>query len=111
MKLEEFSSFSRVSREDILKSYKGLRYTRDNCSYFLYFIFNSEKCVYIGETSNIFWRIVKHKAKCGEDAVIYLKEYEDKEMVLKLEKHFIRKLKPMFNTRHCYAGQMELFTT
>ncbi len=82
---------------------------KENRSYFLYLIFDSGTCVYVGETSNIFWRVIKHKDKCSEGAVIYLQEYPDKEDVLKLEKHYIRMLKPKFNNRYCQINQLELF--
>ncbi|WP_460881160.1 GIY-YIG nuclease family protein [Pontibacter rugosus] len=82
---------------------------KENRSYFLYLIFDSETCVYVGETSNIFWRVVKHKDKCSDGAAIYLQEYQDKEEVLKLEKHYIRILKPKFNSRYCQPHQLELF--
>ncbi|WP_210466868.1 GIY-YIG nuclease family protein [Rufibacter roseolus] len=108
MRLEDFKAYS---REEVLRNFKKLRYIRDNKTYFLYLIFNSGSCVYVGETSNIFWRIVKHRDKCAEESVIYLREYPDKEMVLKLEKHYIRILKPMFNNRYCQTGQLELFAT
>ncbi|KAA3435916.1 GIY-YIG nuclease family protein [Rufibacter hautae] len=101
--------FSKYNREEVLKKYKALRYIRDNNSYFLYLIFTAGACVYVGETSNIFWRIVKHKDKCGSDSVIYMQEHPDKEAVLRLEKHYIRVLKPKFNSRYCQAGQLELF--
>jgi predicted GIY-YIG superfamily endonuclease len=106
MGIEDFSAYS---RGEVLRSYKGLRNVRDNKSYFLYLIFTSGSCVYVGETSNIFWRIVKHRDKCVEETVIYLREYSDKETVLKLEKHYIRILKPMFNNRYCSKNQLELF--
>lgn len=93
----------------MLKAYKHLRYVRDNTSYFLYFIYEGASCVYVGETSNIFWRMAKHKAKCTDHSVIYLQEFPDKEQVLRLERHYIRVLKPKFNNRFCYEGQLELF--
>ncbi|WP_229972911.1 GIY-YIG nuclease family protein [Pontibacter harenae] len=101
--------FDGLSRREVLREYKKLRYVKNNSSYFLYFIFDSGECVYVGETSNIFWRVVKHKDKCTEEAVIYLREYQDKQEVLKLEKHYIRVLKPKFNNRYCLEGQLELF--
>ncbi|WP_169788223.1 GIY-YIG nuclease family protein [Rufibacter tibetensis] len=106
MRLEDFSTYS---REEVLRNFKEFRYVRDNQSYFLYLIFTAGACVYVGETSNIFWRIVKHRDKCADDSIIYLQEYPDKDVVLKLEKHYIRVLKPMFNSRYCQAGQLELF--
>ncbi|MCC9138799.1 hypothetical protein LN995_20445 [Pontibacter silvestris] len=60
-------------------------------------------------TSNIFWRVIKHKDKCSADSVIYFQEYQDKEEVLKLEKYYIRMLKPKFNSRYCQPDQLELF--
>ena len=101
--------FLRYSRREVLKQYRKLRYVRDNQSYFLYLIFTSGSCVYVGETSSIFWRIIKHKDKCSAESVIYLQEYQDKEEVLKLEKHYIRMLKPKFNSRYCQPHQLELF--
>ncbi|MCC9167896.1 GIY-YIG nuclease family protein [Pontibacter harenae] len=103
------TEFQRLSRREVLKEYRRLRYVKNNRSYFLYFIFESGECVYVGETSNIFWRMVKHKGKCSEQSVICLKEYHDKQEVLKLEKHYIRTLKPKFNNRYCLEGQLELF--
>ena len=105
----QLSGFRRYSRREVLKSYRSLRYVRDNDSYFLYLIFEAGTCVYVGETSNIFWRIVKHRDKCSEGTVIYLQEYPDKEQVLRLEKHCIRMLKPTFNNRYCQPNQLELF--
>jgi predicted GIY-YIG superfamily endonuclease len=105
----QLSRFRRYSRREVLMNYRGLRYVRDNDSYFLYLIFDAGTCVYVGETSNIFWRIVKHKDKCSAEAVIYLREYPDKEQVLRLEKHYIRMLKPKFNNRYCQPDQLELF--
>ncbi|WP_347160354.1 GIY-YIG nuclease family protein [Pontibacter chitinilyticus] len=102
-------TFKKYSRNEVLKKYRHLRYVRDNSTYFLYFIFDGGECVYVGETSNIFWRVVKHKDKCSPEAVICLQEYPDKQEVLKLEKHFIRVLKPKFNSRYCLEGQLELF--
>lgn len=101
--------FFRYSREEVLKQYRKLRYVRDNQSYFLYLIFDADTCVYVGETSNIFWRIIKHKDKCSSGSVIYLQEHPEKEEVLKLEKHYIRMLKPKFNSRYCRPEQLELF--
>ncbi|MFB9865684.1 GIY-YIG nuclease family protein [Rufibacter immobilis] len=108
MKVDDFSAYN---REEVLKNYKELRYVKDNKSYFLYLIFTAGACVYVGETCNIFWRVIKHKSKCAQDSVIYLQEYSDKERVLKLEKHYIRILKPMFNNRYCSKNQLELFLT
>ncbi|MFT2011458.1 GIY-YIG nuclease family protein [Pontibacter sp. 13R65] len=105
----QLDKFHRYSRGGVLKQYRKLRYIRENKMYFLYLIFDSGTCVYVGETSNIFWRIIKHKDKCSAESVIYLQEYQDKEEVLRLEKHYIRKLKPKFNNRYCQAGQLELF--
>ena len=101
--------FNKYSRREVLKEYRTLRYVRDNDSYFLYLIFEAGTCVYVGETSNIFWRIVKHKDKCSDAALIYFQEYPDKEQVLRLEKHYIRMLKPIFNNRYCQPSQLELF--
>ncbi|GHA81150.1 GIY-YIG nuclease family protein [Pontibacter akesuensis] len=98
-----------LSRREVLRAYKHLRYVRDNTSYFLYFIVEGGVCVYVGETSNIFWRMAKHKAKCTEASRIYLQEYGDKEQVLRLERHYIRTLKPKYNNRFCLEGQLELF--
>ncbi|MFD3003642.1 GIY-YIG nuclease family protein [Pontibacter toksunensis] len=105
----QLSRFRRYSRREVLANYKRLRYIRDNNSYFLYLIFEADTCVYVGETSNIFWRIIKHKDKCSDEAVIYFQEYSDKEEVLRLEKHYIRMLKPKFNSRYCQPHQLELF--
>lgn len=105
----QLNGFRRYSRREVLKSYRGLRYVRDNDSYFLYLIFEADTCVYVGETSNIFWRIVKHRDKCSDAALIYFQEYPDKEQVLRLEKHYIRTLKPIFNNRYCQPNQLELF--
>ena len=99
----------KYSRREVLRAYKHLRYVRDNTSYFLYFIMEAGVCVYVGETSNIFWRMAKHKAKCTGTSLIYLQEYENKEQVLRLERHYIRMLKPKFNNRYCLEGQLELF--
>jgi predicted GIY-YIG superfamily endonuclease len=99
----------KYSRREVLKEYRKLRYVRDNQSYFLYLIFDAGTCVYVGETSNIFWRIIKHKDKCSDESVIYLQEYPNKEEVLRLEKHHIRVLKPKFNSRYCQPSQLELF--
>ncbi|WP_183906777.1 GIY-YIG nuclease family protein [Rufibacter immobilis] len=93
----------------MFKKYKQLRYTKNNNSFFLYLIYTAGTCVYVGETSNIFWRVTKHKAKCTAGSVIYLREYPEKETVLRLEKHYIRMLKPKFNSRYCQANQLELF--
>ncbi|WP_276499879.1 GIY-YIG nuclease family protein [Pontibacter litorisediminis] len=98
-----------LSRREVLREYRHLRYVRDNTSYFLYFIMEAGVCVYVGETSNIFWRMAKHKAKCTEASQIYLQEYENKEQVLRLERHYIQTLKPKFNNRFCQEGQLELF--
>lgn len=103
------TEFHRYSRREVLKKYKELRYIRNNASYFLYLIFDDTNFVYVGETSNIFWRMVKHKAKCTEDSMIYLQEYNDKEQVLRLERHYIRVLKPKFNNRYCLINQIEIF--
>ena len=105
----QLNRFRRYSRREVLTNYRSLRYVRDNDSYFLYLIFDAGTCVYVGETSNIFWRIVKHKDKCSDGTVIYLQEYPDKEQVLRLEKHYIRMLKPIFNNRYCQPNQLELF--
>lgn len=72
---------------------------KENRFYFLYLIFDSGTYAYAGEISNIFWRATKHKDKCSAGAVIYLQEYQDKEEVLRLEKHFIHILKPKLNNR------------
>ncbi|MCC9167977.1 GIY-YIG nuclease family protein [Pontibacter harenae] len=101
--------FHNYNRKDLLKEFRHLRYVKNNRSYFLYFIFECGECIYVGETSNIFWRMVKHKGKCSDTTVIYLEEYQDKQEVLKLEKHYIRTLKPKFNNRYCLEGQLELF--
>ncbi|WP_162055938.1 GIY-YIG nuclease family protein [Pontibacter pamirensis] len=101
--------FRQYRRREVLHQYRSWRYVKENRSYFLYLIFDSGTCVYVGETSNIFWRVIKHKDKCSEGAVIYLQEYPDKEDVLKLEKHYIRMLKPKFNNRYCQINQLELF--
>ncbi|WP_066837151.1 GIY-YIG nuclease family protein [Rufibacter ruber] len=101
--------FINYSKEEVFKKYKQLRYTKNNNSYFLYLIYTTGTCVYVGETSNIFWRIVKHKNKCSNESVICLQEHSDKKTVLKLEKHLIRVLKPKFNSRYCQATQLELF--
>jgi predicted GIY-YIG superfamily endonuclease len=106
MILENLSSYG---RKEVLKAFKHLRYVRDNSTYFLYFIFEGGDCIYVGETSNIFWRMAKHRAKCTDTSLIYLQEYKSKEEVLRLEKHFIRMLKPKFNNRYCLEGQLELF--
>ena len=106
VRLHEFRQYR---RREVLHQYRKLRYVKANRSYFLYLIFDMGTCVYVGETSNIFWRIVKHKDKCSDEAVIYLHEYPDKEQVLRLEKHYIRILKPMFNSRYCQPNQLELF--
>ncbi|WP_370457664.1 GIY-YIG nuclease family protein [Rufibacter sp. XAAS-G3-1] len=82
---------------------------KGNNSHFLYLIFTAGDCVYVGETSNIFWRIMKHKAKCNNDSEVYLQEHPEKRTVLILEKHFIRVFKPKFNKRYCQASQLELF--
>ncbi len=103
------ADFKKYDRSQALKEYKSLRYIKENKSYFLYLIFNAEVCVYVGETSNLFWRLIKHKAKCSQESVIYLKEYADKATVLQQEKHYIRMLKPIFNIRYCSASQLELF--
>ena len=97
------------SRKEVLMNYRSLRYVRDNNSYFLYLIFDAGTCVYVGETSNIFWRIIKHKDKSSTESLIYLQEYPGKEQVLRLEKHYIRMLKPKFNNRYCQPDQLELF--
>ncbi|MDX5422291.1 MAG: GIY-YIG nuclease family protein [Hymenobacteraceae bacterium] len=102
-------NLKKYSRREVLREYRHLRYVRDNTTYFLYFIFDAGHCVYVGETSNIFWRMVKHRAKCTEESVVYLQEFADKEQVLRLERHFIRRLKPKFNNRFCLEGQLELF--
>jgi predicted GIY-YIG superfamily endonuclease len=106
MILENLSSYG---RKEVLKAFKHLRYVRDNSTYFLYFIFEGGDCIYVGETSNIFWRMAKHRDKCTDTSLIYLQEYKSKEEVLRLEKHFIRMLKPKFNNRYCQEGQLELF--
>ncbi|WP_162055974.1 GIY-YIG nuclease family protein [Pontibacter pamirensis] len=105
----QLREFRQYSRREVLKRYRKLRHVRDNKSYFLYLIFDSGTCVYVGETSNIFWRVIKHKDKCADGSMIYLQEYQDKEEVLKLEKHYIRMLKPKFNNRYCQINQLELF--
>jgi predicted GIY-YIG superfamily endonuclease len=105
----DLTEFKKYSRREVLKKYRKLRYVRDNDTYFLYLIFDAGTCVYVGETSNIFWRIIKHRDKCSEGTVIYLQEYPDKEQVLRLEKHYIRTLKPIFNNRYCQPHQLELF--
>lgn len=105
----QLSRFRRYSRREVLVNYRSLRYVRDNDTYFLYLIFDVGTCVYVGETSNIFWRIVKHRDKCSEGTEIYLQEYPDKQQVLRLEKHYIRMLKPIFNNRYCQPQQLELF--
>ncbi|MBJ6120084.1 GIY-YIG nuclease family protein [Pontibacter sp. BT310] len=102
-------SLKTYSRKEVLKAFKHLRYVRDNNTYFLYLIFEGDDCVYVGETSNIFWRMAKHKAKCSDNSQVILREYMSKEEVLRLEKHFIRMLKPKFNNRYCLEGQLELF--
>ncbi|WP_205504629.1 GIY-YIG nuclease family protein [Rufibacter psychrotolerans] len=101
--------FIKYSRGEVFRKYKQLRYTKDNDSYFLYLIYTAGTCVYVGETSNIFWRIVKHKNKCSKESLIYLQEHSNKETVLILEKHLIMVLKPKFNSRYCQAAQLELF--
>jgi len=105
----QLNRFRRYSRGEVLTNYRSLRYVRNNNSFFLYLIFDAGSCVYVGETSNIFWRIIKHKDKCPDGAVIYFQEYPDKEQVLRLEKHYIRMLKPIFNNRYCQPNQLELF--
>ncbi|MCC9168918.1 GIY-YIG nuclease family protein [Pontibacter harenae] len=105
----QLSGFQRYSRREVLANYRSLRYVKNNGSYFLYLIFGANICVYVGETSNIFWRIIKHKDKCSDDALIYLQEHQDKEEVLRFEKHYIQMLKPKFNSRYCQPDQLELF--
>ncbi|WP_347160468.1 GIY-YIG nuclease family protein [Pontibacter chitinilyticus] len=105
----QLQGYKKYSRREVLKEYRKLRHIRDNQSYFLYLIFDDDTCVYVGETSNIFWRIIKHKDKCSAASVIYLQEHPDKEEALKLEKHYIRMLKPKFNSRYCQPDQLELF--
>lgn len=104
-----FPNSKKYSRREVLRAYKHLRYVRENTSYFLYFIMDAGVCVYVGETRNIFWRMAKHKAKCTEISQIYLQEYENREQVLRLERHYIQTLKPKFNNRFCQEGQLELF--
>lgn len=104
-----FREFRQYNRREVLKRYRRLRHVRNNNSYFLYLIFDADTCVYVGVTSNIFWRFIKHRDNCSDGAVIFLQEYPDKEQVLRLEKHYIRMLKPMFNSRYCQPHQLELF--
>ena len=79
-----------------------------NISYYLYFLFNKNKLVYIGQTNNINKRLVDHKRKdnfhTGTNQKIFDRYYAisslcDK-IVKRWEKILIKKLKPKYNIGH-----------
>lgn len=80
----------------------------DNINYYLYFLFNKNKLVYIGQTNNINKRLVDHKRKdnsyTGTNKKIFDRYYaissiSDK-ITKKWEKILIKKLKPKYNIGH-----------
>tara|TARA_R110000822_G_C14903816_1_gene449326 strand:- start:28 stop:483 length:456 start_codon:yes stop_codon:yes gene_type:complete len=76
--------------------------------YYLYFLFNKNKLVYIGQTNNINKRLVDHKRKdnfySGTNQKKFNKYYaissSSDKITKRWEKILIKKLKPKYNVGH-----------
>ncbi len=79
-----------------------------NISYYLYFLFNKNKLVYIGQTNNINKRLVDHKRKDNSYTGVIRKVFDryyaisslSDKITKKWEKILIKKLKPKYNIGH-----------
>ncbi|KAA5539035.1 GIY-YIG nuclease family protein [Adhaeribacter rhizoryzae] len=103
--LNGYQTFNRV---EIVKAFKYQRYLHYNSIFFVYIILESDEPLYVGSTSNVFWRMQKHQNKISSRTSIYIKSFERKVDALREERHFIRLLKPKYNKRHCNRYQLEL---
>jgi hypothetical protein len=64
--------------------------------YVIYFLFNNEELIYIGQTRNLLKRISVHKrTKVFDKISIVETDYKD---VMCLEQGYIKKYKPIYNT-------------
>ena len=66
----------------------------------VYFFFDNDKLIYVGESQNISNRLRSHRMLI-EYNHIQVRYYEcDKTKRMKVERYFIRKLKPLLNIKH-----------
>jgi len=100
-----------------------LRYTRAHLlkrwitfkeKHYVYFIYHQEpdtpqvRPVYIGCTSSLYWRLVKHSKKITKNSQVFFKEFDTKEEALQYEKRSIKIWKPRLNVKYSNWWQMDL---
>ncbi|RDC58676.1 GIY-YIG nuclease family protein [Adhaeribacter pallidiroseus] len=113
LRLQDWYSFqmemNRYTRKHLLKRWRGVKQ-----KHYVYFIFHQVpstplvRPVYIGCTSSLYWRLVKHSSKITENAQVYFKEYTTREEALQHEKRCIKLWKPRMNIKYSNWWQMEL---
>jgi hypothetical protein len=67
----------------------------------IYFLMKDHKCVYIGQSKNIFVRLNKHRySKDYDYSLIYQLDANNWSYIDKVEKKLIRELQPILNINH-----------
>ncbi|QNF31364.1 GIY-YIG nuclease family protein (plasmid) [Adhaeribacter swui] len=113
LRLHDWYSFrmemSRYCRKHLLKRWKEVK-----AKHYVYFIFDQEptsahvRPVYIGCTSSLYWRLVKHSRKIAGASWVYFKEFTSKEEALRYEKRSIKLWKPRLNIKYSDWWQLDL---
>lgn len=99
----------RHTRKHVLKRWKEFKQ-----KHYVYFIFHQVpdnpqvRPVYIGCTSSLYWRLVKHSRKITDKSQVFFKEFDTKAEALQFEKRSIKLWKPRLNVKYSDWWQLEL---
>lgn len=99
----------RHTRKHLLKRCKELK-----LKHYVYFIFHQvpdtpQVCpVYIGCTSSLYWRLVKHSRKITDASQVFFKEFNTRREALRYERRCIKLWKPRLNIKYSNWWQLEL---
>jgi excinuclease UvrABC nuclease subunit len=108
MKMLKFKFFKpleeEVEEDNLMSHQELLALKKTNKFAYIYFLFNDQKIVYIGQTTNLQKRISEHKTKWlgyrGFDSFASVNAPLDESERLSLEKKYIEKFNPKNNTAH-----------
>jgi predicted GIY-YIG superfamily endonuclease len=99
----------RHTRQHLLK-----RWITFKQKHYVYFIFHQVpdtpqvRPVYIGCTSSLYWRLVKHSRKIPGNTQVFFKEFNTIGEALHYEKRSIKLWKPRLNVKYSDWWQLEL---
>jgi hypothetical protein len=75
--------------------------------YYLYFLINNNKIVYVGQSRNLYERFIEHKRDKNFTHYFYFILNNDKRLRLK-EKIYIKKFKPIYNKRELIFKEKQI---